>query len=344
MATRSAGNAMPNILNRKLPRRSHHLFASSIQEVEQRFFASVHNLCLGHGIKVPGDCLLPFPENITTVFEVLTEKWDKKFKADLVILCADGISGTVATIENCPKDYDLYLINILKLYAHRDDNTKHNAVETLVQTCSYLHHQLGFGHYEGNNIVSQALSYIWTYLYDYEDEDSGSKEREEWKKTVEAEYDLAKEAAGWLETQMGRRFQPELWEQAMEKFQPVDQWETQVKKCCAGLQALYRAYPNYNLNAMSYPTITDSRVLREDHEYYHLEICDIFSFAPIDDSFEMNETFFGDLDAVCEERYINYSPARLTLYDQPQPRHLHNPDFTDKLIPLLNDLSELINF
>ncbi|WP_341836830.1 hypothetical protein WJU16_02920 [Chitinophaga pollutisoli] len=235
MATCAAGATMPHMLNRKLPRRSHHLYAAGFEEIEHRFFSSLDNICRTHHIKMPLISTAPFPHNIIGVFDALQGKWDRKSPTELLILCAEGVSGAIATIEDCPKDYDLYHINILKLYQHRGAPNRGGAVEALVQTCAYLYHHLGFGHYIGNNIISQALSYIWTYLYDYEDEDSGSAERESWKKGVEKDYDEAKDAGYWLEQQMGINFQPERWEAALEHFNPADDWEkkyTPVAPAC----------------------------------------------------------------------------------------------------------------
>ncbi|WP_341836831.1 hypothetical protein WJU16_02925 [Chitinophaga pollutisoli] len=99
---------------------------------------------------------------------------------------------------------------------------------------------------------------------------------------------------------------------------------------------------------MSYPTICDTGMLaggmNRNYESDHLEITDIFSFVPVDENSEMNETLYNDMEAICEDRFIRYSPAHIVCYDEPQPRHLHDPAFTATLFALLNDISELINF
>ncbi|MGE7775209.1 hypothetical protein ACQKLP_10825 [Chitinophaga sp. NPDC101104] len=342
MATRTGIHAAPHLLRRQWPQRRHHLFGNNIAEIEQRFFNSVGHLCAAHGITQPKFSKKQFPDNITETYKRLSKNWGGD--QGLLLCYADQVSGAVATIDNAITEYDLYIIDILPLFLAQDRKKNVAARNALIQTCNYLYHHLGFGHFgpSSGSVFARAYHYIGTMLYDYEDQYFEEPEQQEWKKKVEKEYDLTLRAAKWLSEQMGGAFQPETWKHAVSTWIPSGEWEIKVQACCCSLYALYSAYPTYTLEQMSFPAITENKILDGEEESEYLSICDRFSFVAGDEgSLEMMVTVMEDLDMILGERICEYTPAIVTIYDDATPKQLHDPTYLAILLPLIELFHDL---
>jgi len=304
------------------------------KKVEQEFSASLNNLCILYGLRVPKLVGL-FPMNIQKAHASLSAALEEKDR-DLQLRIMQDENGRVslATIKTFNTKTTLYYLPLDNVWELMKKKDRKSESDLLLSMLAYLYQIAGVPHFCENY---SYLGEIYEMVADWQEEqkDKQPEEDQNYRKHLEQHYSLLYSAGGIMLSLLADSKNLGRFSGRVRRFRPKDEKGEGLQACARGLLKLYRRFPRRS--------ITDNMGLIEENTEENTVRADQYiSFywsnndCIIDNVMEYVNCELNELSQMEEPQSIQY-------FDAPQARENHDFSFEQTFFGLLNDLTDILN-
>ena len=302
-------------------------------KMEKDFYQSLSKLAEHYSIEPMQTQIYGYPYNIAlAIWDMETKLKRTSINWDSLLLVKDSRKIFFVSEERYDTRMTLYYIPIVPLFKMLNDPKHKKTAQLLVSVCSYLYHIADIPYYRQEN---SYLYWMYEMMTDWAEEDNETGETKKHK----SELRQAEQIGDKIEQKLFNRINLELFEQRLNNFKSLDEFDQECWKVAFKVFTLFTEYPIESIFRNT--PICEQDPDNDDYDNETIGMEKYISFVE-DTKGWLYESLSDSINNEFNEYGAMAEPTICKHFDGSTITGT-NLDFENRLFPILNDLCGLLD-